>query len=80
MEEQIVTRKTKLKKKTAWSRQFISFCKSDFCINAIFQLTNYIKSYGWLVGRFILNVPVNNFSVMLRQSQRFEGITSIFKE
>ena len=33
----------------------------------------------WLVD-FILNVPVNNFSVMLGQSHRFLGITSTFGE
>ena len=31
---------------------------------------------GWLVGWLILNVPVNNFSVMLGRSHRFLGITS----
>ena len=30
---------------------------------------------GWLVG-LILNVPVNNFSVMLGRSHHFRGITS----
>ena len=31
-----------------------------------------------LVGWLILNVPVNNFSVMLGRSHRFLGITSTF--
>ena len=32
----------------------------------------------WVVGWLILNVPVNNFSVMLGRSHRFLGITSTF--
>ena len=32
----------------------------------------------WLVGWLILNVPVNNFSVMLGRSHFFLGITSTF--
>ena len=32
----------------------------------------------WLVD-LILNVPVNNFSVMLERSHRFLGITSTFE-
>ena len=35
---------------------------------------------GWLVGCLILNVPVNNFSVILGRSHRFLGITSTFGE
>ena len=34
---------------------------------------------GWLI-KLILNVPVNNFSVMLGRSHRFLGITSTFGE
>ena len=36
--------------------------------------------YYLLVGWLILNVPVNNFSVMLARSHRFLGITSTFRE
>ena len=36
--------------------------------------------YKWLVGWLILNVPVNNFTVMLGRSHRFLGITSTFRE
>ena len=35
------------------------------------------KLVGWLI--LILNVPVNNFSVMLGRSHRFLGITSTFR-
>ena len=38
-----------------------------------------IKLQGWLVD-LIFNVPVNNFSVMLRRSHYFLGITSTFGE
>ena len=33
----------------------------------------------WLVGLLILNVPVNNFSVMLGWSHRFLGITGYYQ-
>ena len=37
-----------------------------------------LKMIGWLVD-LILNVLVNNFSVMLGRSHRFLGITSTFE-
>ena len=45
----------------------------DFSMN---WLNNCINALVWFV--LMLNILVNNFSVMLGQSHRFVGITSTF--
>ena len=45
-----------------------------------FAYISYAQPEVWLVGRLILNVPVNNFLVMLGRSHRFLGITSTLRE
>ena len=43
----------------------------------VFIYKGSLLNVGWLVD-LILNVSVNNFSVMLGRSHRFLGITSTF--
>ena len=41
---------------------------------------NEVQIFYYFFYLFLFNVPVNNFSVMLRQSHLFLGITSTFGE
>ena len=51
--------------------------KRNFCQVCVIFVWNYIFVFLFLLW---FNVPVNNFSVMLRWSHLFLGITSTFGE
>ena len=49
-----------------------------FCFYFVVSFFFFFFFFFWGGGGLMLNVPVNNFSVMLGLSHRFLGITSTF--
>ena len=65
---------------TAISDGMQALVQTDGGYSETLLVPDAVKQGCWLVGGFILNDPVNNFSVMLGRSHRFLGITSTFRE